>query len=58
MVVFLFGYEINLMKKKSRGQGEVFRIFEEETPSQEMKQLLEAPLDIYENQVEQTIANN
>ena len=58
MVVFLFGYEINLMKKKPRGQGEVFRIFEEETPSLEMKKLLEAPLDIYENQVEQTIGDN
>ena len=54
MVVSVFGSEINLVKKKPRGRGEVLTILEEETPSQEMTKFLSTPLDISDNRAEGT----
>ena len=57
MVVFLFGYEINLMKKKPSGRGEVFQMLKALTPTEDST-LLAAPLDISDNRVDGTGANN
>ena len=60
MVVFLFGYEINLMRKKPKGQGRGrgVKMEKEVTPTEEMKMLVEIPLDISKKGPDRTASYN